>query len=259
MMRTTTKAAPKPARIRGIAMALALSLTATGGLLAPNRADAWFASEVTQILNNISLMTNQLQDYAEYADNLNRWRQQAADMQRQIARLQNMALTLGIRPGQDLREVDENQNVAERCGGFNLSALTQIFNVNGSGDIYQQQKQTCANIQRMENTKYNETVRYLRSFADEANQDFRNLQNASRSSTDPGDLMKALQDSSNTLNKQEMQFKDFQNKMYAYDSYISVQRQNQKLLGQIALKGSRTNQVLGQLGRTAILEAALSN
>ena len=246
-------------RMSGLVLAITLSLTASVGLVVPNRANAWVASEFTQVLNNVSLLTNQLQDYYRYADDAMKWKSQLEEMQKQIAQLQNAALTLGLRPGQDLTPVPLDKNVAERCGGFNLSALTQVFNINGSGDIYQQQKQVCANIQRMENTKYNLTVEYLREYQDRVKDEFKAVSDKAKESKNAGDLVKPMQDALLASQSQKNMTDDYNNRIQSYNSYIDVMRNNQKLLGQIALKGSRTNQVLGQLGRTAILEAALSD
>ncbi len=250
----------KPVRMRGLVLAIAFVATGSTGLLTPQRAEAaWWASEWTQVLNNVSLLTNQMQDYYRYADDALKWKAQLDEMQKQIAQMQNAALTLGLKPGQDLTPVALDKNVAERCGGFSLSALTQIFNVNGSGDIYSQQKQVCANIQRMENTKYNLTVEYLKDYQNKVKDEFKLVSDMAKDSKNAGDLFKPMQDALLASQSQQNTTQDYNNRMQSYNSYIEIMRSNQKLLGQIALKGSRTSQVLGQLGRTAILEAALSD
>lgn len=256
---TTKTQTRKPARMRGLVLAMALTATASGGLFTPNRADAYIASEITQILNNVSLMFSQFQHYYRYADDAAKWQQQMREMQRQISKVQNMAMSLGLKPGQQLTPVDEDFNVAERCGGFSLSSLTQVFNINKSGDIYAQQKQVCTNIQKMENMKFNETVEYLTVYKERAEREMAELNSLNRATEDQGDMLKRIQDSMARLNGNDSYTEHFQNQMEAYDGYIEIMRNNQRMLGQIALKGSKAGNVLGQLGKTAILEAALSD
>lgn len=257
-MNTNLSSTKKMVRAGGLsfAMTLAMAVVGAGGALYSRPAQAIFCPQCSTWFGDVLQWGKEI---ARWGKEANSWKSQVDSLKNQIASVQNMLMTLGLQPGPEMEEVPLNYNVAERCGGFNLSSLTTVFNINGSGDIYQQQKQVCANIQMMQNTKYNETVRFLRTSADEMRNDFNTLRNTQASANNVGNSNKAAQDADAAMYKQEARFKDWQSKMTAYDAYIGTMKENQRLLAQIAMKGSRTNQVLGQIGRTAIMETALSN
>lgn len=242
-----------------LAMTLVLGVVGTGLALVPKPAQAFYCS-------NCSNWFTQIPEYfakiMHYGKEVAAWQQQAADMQQQLASIQNMFMSLGIQSGPEMNEVLLNYNVAERCGGPSMSSLLSSFRLNGNGDIYQQQRQVCANIQMVENTKFNETVRFLRDTHAATQTEFTRLQQMNRSAQNVGNSHKAEQSANEALYAQQARFKDWQSKMTAYDSYINTMRENQKLLAKIAMKGDRSTlatQALGQIGRTAILEAALSD
>lgn len=252
---TTVRTSPrKPHRMFSLSFAMALGLVGVAGVFMPRPAQAIVCA-------NCSTWVADLIEYGQklvrWADDAAKWQQQIQGMQNQIAQIQNMFLSLGIQPGPQMNEVPQNYMVAERCGGITMSSLTQVLNVNGSGDIYQQQKQVCASIQAMQNTKYNETVRFLRDSSTQMQQDFTRLQQQYARATNLGNNTKASQDADAVMTKQKMRFDDWETRMKAYDAYIATMQNQQRLLAQIALKGSRTNQALGQIGRTVILEQAL--
>lgn len=240
------------------AMAATVSLFGAGAALWPRPAQAFFCA-------NCSTWMTQIPEYiakiAHYGKEVASWQQQARDMQQQLASMQNMFMNLGIQPGPQMEEVPLNYNVDKRCGGFSLSSLATVFNIDGSGDIYEQQKQVCASIQMMQNTKYNETVAFLRESYNATRGEFARLQQMHRAANNVGNSDKAAQSASEALYAQEARFKDWQSKMTAYDAYIGTMQENQKLLAQIAMKGDRStfNQALGQIGRTVILEQALQD
>lgn len=257
-MNTNLSSKKKSVRAGGLsfAMTVVIGLVGAAGTFAPRPAQAF-----AFVCANCSNWMTQIPEYgakiAHYGKELSAWRQQIAGMQAQIASIQNMFMTLGIQPGPQMDEVPRNYNVPQRCGGISLSTLTTVFNVNGSGDIYQQQKQVCANIQMMQNDKYNETVRFLRDSYQAVQTDFNMLRQKQASATNVGDSNKVAQDADAAIYKQKARYDDWQSRMIAYDGYIATMRENQKLLAQTALKGSKTNQVLGQIGKTAILVGAL--
>lgn len=258
-MNTNLSSKKKSVRAGGLsfAMTVAIGMVGAGAVMMPRPAQA-----VAFFCANCSNWMTQIPEYAakiaHYGKEVASWQQQARDMQNQIASIQNMFLTLGIQPGPQMDEVPQNYNVPERCGGFSpTSMMSSMFSVDGKGDIYQQQKEVCANIQMMQNTKYNETVRFLRDSYSATQSEFNKLQQMNRSATNLGNNAKASQSANEALYAQEARYKNWQSTMTAIDSYIATMRENQKLLAQTAMKGSKTNQVLGQIGKTAILVGAL--
>lgn len=239
-------------RVQGLSLAIALAIGVAGmaTIFIPRPAQA-FAIVCTNC-------SNWMTQIPEYAAKIAHYKKQVDAMKAQIASIQNMFLSLGIQPGPEMDEVPDNYRVAERCGGFSLSSLSTVLNINGSGDIYEQQKQVCANIQMMQNIKYNHTVKFLRESYYEMRKDFDALQQKQKSARTQGDAIVAAQDADSVFYKQEARYKDWQSKMQAYDSYIAIMQENQKLLAQMALKGTKTGKLLGQIGKTAILEAALN-
>ena len=212
------------------------------------------ATWITQLPEYIA----KIQHYQKEADG---WKAQVQGMTDQIASIRNMFMTLGLQAGPQMDEVPLNYNVAERCGGFSISSFARSqLSISKEGDIYQQQKQVCANIQMMNNVKFNETVKFLRDSNENMQRDFTNLQRQFGSSNNLGNNTKASQDADAALYAQEARFKNWESRMTAYDAYIGTMQENQKLLAQTALKGSKSSpekQFLGQIGKTMILREAL--
>lgn len=217
----------KPARMRGLALVTALALTVIGGLTTPKRAEAWFASEVTQVLNNISLMANQFQDYAAYADDVARWRQQAADMQNLLSKIQNMQLSLGLKDGQEMREIDDPKTfmVRERCGsqyGDGASGVIgSITGVNLNGKVFEDQYKRCAQKQWLQNEKFNIGVRYLKQNMQEMQADFLTSRAQANGSKNLGDGSTVNADGQAMFSKYQMKQQNHQQLMDAYDAAIA--------------------------------------
>jgi hypothetical protein len=157
--------------------------------------------------------------------------------------------------GADLSPVLMNHNVAERCGGFSISNLTKVFNLNGSGNIYEQQKEICANIQMMENMKYNATVEFLSKTAPAMEAELKDLDSRRNSSNENGNVDANTNDALRMSTSMDGRFKVWETQVKSYDAYIQTMQGTQKILAQGALKGK--SGLLGTFVKTAALKGAL--
>lgn len=244
-----------------IALGVTMGLAGAAAMFASPPAHAFFP-----VCANCHTWVTQIVEFAakipKYAQEASNWRTELKGVTDQLAAIDNMLVNLGIQSAPQMDEVPLNYQVAARCGGFSLSSLSRVFSIDKKGDIHQQQKVVCANMQMMRNVQYNETVRFLRDSHEGMQTDFSNLQRQFGSADNLGNNTKASQDAKAAMYAQKARFKSWQAKMKAYGSYITTMQENQKLLAQTALQGSKSSpekQFLGQVGKTMILQEALRN
>jgi hypothetical protein len=242
-------------KLHGLIASMVLALIAGGTALAPVPAHAVFATEATQFLNQINLAIQRAQAYAEYGEEAMRWRQTLAQYQQQLVRIQGIISAFGMPQGPELTPVALNHNVAARCGGFSISSLTKVFNLNGSGNIYDQQKQICANIQMMENMKYNATVEFLEKTASEMKTELQGLDARRGISNENGNIDANTNDAVRMATNMGGKFKVWETQVSSCDAYIETMQETQKILAQGALKGK--SGLLGTFVKTAALKGAL--
>lgn len=242
-------------KFHGLIISMALTLMTSSAALAPFPAHAVFATEFTQIMNQINLAIQRAQAYAEYGEEAMRWRQTLAQYQQQLVRIQGIISAFGMPQGPELTPVALNHNVAARCGGFSISSLTKVFNLNGSGNIYEQQKQICANIQMMENMKYNATVEFLDKTASEMKTELQSLDTRRGISNENGNIDANTNDAVRMNTNMEGKFKVWETQISSCDAYIQTMQETQKILAQGALKGK--SGLLGTFVKTAALKGAL--
>ena len=240
-------------------LSLAIVIVSTSAMLAPRTAQAVFcpqcATEWTQLMNQMNLMIQRAQAYTEYGEQAMRWRQTLAQFQQQLVRIQGIISGFGMPKGPDLVPVALNHNVAARCGGFSISSLTKVFNINGSGNIYEQQKQICANIQMMENMKYNATVEFLDKTASEMMTELKDLDARRGISNENGNVDANTNDAVRMSASMQGKFKVWETQVSSCDAYIETMQETQKILAQSALKGK--SGVLGTFVKTTALKGAL--
>lgn len=207
-------------------------------------------------LNQINTYSARLQDMAEYGETLMRWKRTLEQYQQQLIQIQGVVMGFGLPQGQSITKVPANYMVAERCGGgFNLSNLTKVFQVNPTGNIIEQQKRICASIQQMENAKFNYTVDFFNEYMPKVQAKLDELESRRNSSNDQGNVAAADNDSLRVGNSSEANFQTWQANIQAYDSYIAGMENNQRLLAKAAMKGKQS--VLGTLIKTTALKGAL--
>ena len=239
----------------------AISLTVT--LAAGSSSTQASGIPVVDVANTLQAMLNQIntytavgQDMAEYGEQLMRWKRTLEQYQQQLIQIQGVVMAFGLPPGQPLTKVPDNYMVAERCGGgFNLSNLTQVFQINPTGNIIDQQKQLCANIQRMQNTKFNYTVDFFTQYAPKLQNELEAAGARRNSSNTQGNVAAADNDALRIGNTADANFQTWQANVQAYDSYIASMENNQRILAKAAMKGKES--LLGTMIKTATLKGAL--
>lgn len=242
-------------------LSMALVLSAISIFLIPKNAEAFAcancASEWTQIMNNIQLYTQKINSATEYTEQVQRWQKTLQHHQQQLVKIQGLVTTLGMEKGLSMQEVDaETYQVAERCGGgLNVQALTQVFNIDGAGDVYKQQKQICANIQRAQNMKYNVTVRYMRDTIPKLESMLREMEKERNKDNNQGTVEATTSKAAQISTDLDLRYNNWQSQVQTYDAYTQSMTETQKLLAQNALKGKQG--ILGTVVKTASLKAAL--
>lgn len=258
-------ASPKRKTIKTTGLSLAMTLAIGVGLgaaLTPRPAHAVFASEVTQVLNNISLLLNQIQDYTAYGEDITRWKQQAEDMRNQLMSLASLVNSFGMPTSSagQLSQVDPAQMVRDRCGqgGSVMSRLLGNFSLNPQGDIAAQQVQLCSAITTLEAYQYNESVSFINDTFPKLQKDLQDIERKRNEYKDKPNVTASLQsDALQTMGKYESSFDQWQTRIGVYDKSIQGLKAQQRTLTQIALTGSRNSGVVGQVGKTLILKEAL--
>ena len=248
-------AAKSTKKLHGLITSMALVLIAGGTALAPVPANAVFATEATQFMNQLNLAIQRAQAYAEYGEQAMRWRHTLTQLQQQLVRMQGIISGFGMPKGPELTPVILSYNVADRCGGFSISSLTKVFSLDGKGNIYEQQKQICANIQMMENMKYNATVEFLNKTAPEMEAELKGLDARRNSSNENGNVDASTNDAVRMTASMDGKFKVWETQINTYDAYIESMQGTQKILAQGALKGK--SGMLGTFVKTAALKGAL--
>lgn len=244
------------------AMTVAIGIAGAGIALTPRPAQAVFASEPTQILNNISLLLNQIQDYTAYGEDVIRWRQQAQDMQKQLNSLMSLVSSFGMPASStgQLTKADPNKVVRDRCGdgGSVMSNLLGSFSLNPDGDIAAQQTRLCAAITTMETYQYNESVDFINITLPQIEADLKQIEATRNSNTSSSGATEGLNvDATKFLAKYQSQFDMFKTRMNIYNESADGLRAQQRVLTTIALRGKRGTNMVGQLGKTLILKQAL--
>lgn len=211
---------------------------------------------IQSTLNQINTYSARFQDMAEYGETLMRWRRTLEQYQQQLIQIQGVVMSFGLPQGQPVTKVPANYMVAERCGGgFNLSNLTKVFQVNPTGNIIEQQKQICASIQQMENARFNYTVDFFNEYMPKVQAKLDELESRRNSSNEEGNVAAADNDSLRVGNSSDANFQTWQANIQAYDSYIAGMEKNQRLLARKAMKGNQG--LLGTLIKTTALKGAL--
>lgn len=238
-------------------MALAAAVTLSLGLATPvHNAHAIFSDVPHIIVQGVEF----IQQAGRWGKTIQQYKQAYDNYMAQLKSLQNMFISLGLKPGQPLKKIPEDHNVEQRCGSggsFSLASLVKkVFTIDPNGDIQKQQREICASIQMMQNTKFNLTVDFLNEHAEQSTQEFNDFSARASQVVNPGDSDTVAQDAANMEAAQRTRMENFQNKIRAYDSYIEIMRENQRLLAQSALK-PRSKKLIGTLVGTASLQVAL--
>lgn len=252
----TTKQPAIKALVAGMVFAAAV---AAGNANATGMPVLDISNLLQNLMNQINTYSARFQDVAEYGQTATRWTSTLNHYRQQLVQIQGIMSNIGLPQGQSITKVDADYLVAERCnggqGGFSFASLTQQFSLNPSGDLIQQQRQICANIQRMQNAKFNYTVDFFKDYAPKLQDELTQLGSQRNASNDQGNVAASDNDALRVSNDVDVKFQTWQATLHAYDSYIVSMEENQRVLAKVALKGREGP--LGTLVKTATLKAAL--
>lgn len=185
------------------------------------------------------------------------WKQTWDHYLQQLVMMKGLTMSMGLEKGVNLEPVDENTYmVAERCGsGFSLGSLTKMISFNSSGNIYEQQKQICGNIQRVQNMKYNLTVKFMKDNVPKMEDMLKEIENERNANNNQGTVEGTTSKSAQMNNSLALNFQNYQSQVATYDAYVETLEGTQRTLAQGALKGKQG--MLGTFVKTAALKTAL--
>lgn len=238
-------------------LAIALILATGIALSAPPATAQWVVTDPTHTLQNVlTQLRNIAAQAAEYQQQYARWMQTYTHYQQQLVQMSGIVRSFGLPTSQSLTEVDADYLVADRCGGgFSMTtALRAILPVR-SGDYVTQQRENCAQIQRIRNAKYNETVRFLRDTVPAMQADMRRIESMRSQNNNNGTVDAAAEASMQVMANLETQMQAWNARMQSYDSFIVMLEDSQRQLARMALNGERNP--IGTVVKTAALKAAL--
>lgn len=213
-------------------------------------------TQFNTLLTQINTYLQQLQAHTEYGMQAQRWYQTYQHYQQQLVRMHGLIKSFGLPANQELREVDPNYLVADRCGGsFSLSGALYAIAPKRDGDYVAQQRSICAQIQRLQNIKYNETVRFLKLTVPAMEAQVKQVEEMRRTDNSNGTVDASTNAAVKTLADLESQMQSWSARMNSYDQYIGTLKETQRQIAQIALKGERN--AVGTIVKTSALKAAL--
>lgn len=242
------------------ALSLAIALAAGGAALVPAPAQAFVcancASEWTQIMNQMQLLSQKIQDAGEYTETAMRWKRQLDHYQQQLVKLKHTLMGFSMPNSLSMEPIEDNYMVSERCGGgFSLVSVVQGFSLNPNGNIVEQRKTICASIQIAQNRKYNETISFVKKTLPELEAALKNTHDRRDSSEDQGVAQAAQYDAISYSNTFDTRYRAWQITIQTYDGYIASMEDKQRSLTQLGLKGE--DNPLGTIVKTAALKTAL--
>lgn len=238
------------------------SLGSAGAMLAlvalaqPARAQ-WIVNDPPhQIQNIITQLRGIAKDSSEYQQQYQRWMQTYAHYQQQLIKMQGLMKSFQLPAGRPMKEVDPDHLVAERCGGgFSLAGALTTLAPARQGDYIAQQRSICAEMQRIRNRKFNETVRFTRDTVPRMQRDANRAQEVRQSSTTQGDNEAAAQMAVQTMSQVGSDMAAWGARMDGYDQLLGILQDTQKQLAQMALDGNKDP--IGTLVKTGALQGAL--
>lgn len=253
-------------RVRSLcATALVVMVAAVG--VAPRRAQAQMAtvesgpSLFSHIMNQLNTLTQRLQDSTAYVEEKARWASTWSHYYQQVARFMSQVSSPTLQNTVAFQEVPMDYGVAERCGGtggfsFSLSSLANTLLPGPNADIVASQKKICAQIQMLENQKFNVTVRYFKQVAPILKRDLDAITAQRKANNEQGTLQAISEASDRLQNQQQTSGAELENQLKSCDQLIAVLTETQKNLARQALNG-KPDTAIGTLVKTATLEAAL--
>ena len=252
----TVRAANRPSH--RLALPLAAALTLALGLSAPVHQARATGMPVFDASSLIQMVIDYQAKLSQWYTTVEQYQKEVASFQAQIAQITNIAYAMGIKPGQSLEPVADDYLVTERCGaGKGVLGSLNPLKFGANDDLQEQQLALCASIQMMHNRKYNDTVKFLADNQKEMVKELNQFNAQAATANNLGNSSKSAQSGVSLTAAQQGRINNYQTQMQAYDSYIDSLENTQRVLAKSALKGKKSNQLIGTLVKTATLKTAL--
>lgn len=234
----------------GVVLSLAMAFSSTVGATGVPVYDGanWFENWWSKI-----------ESAAEYAKDELRWAEQLKRYTDALVTIQGTINSFGLPAGAPLTTVPDDYMVAETCGAADLSlgGLFSRFVYQPEGDWKAQQRTICASIRTMRNRKYNESIEFAGGTMAQMQAALDRINKLRQASKLLGNVTATDSESLRTANDISVKTQQWETRMQAYDAYISVMEENQKVVAMGALKG-KSNRLARDLVKTAALKTALS-
>lgn len=214
---------------------------------------------LTNKSTTVNTLTQRIQSYAEFAKNAQRWKATWDHYYQQIARFMSVVRNPALSQQMKFDPVDPMFGVEERCGGsggFSMATLASMAIPPSEDNVPAAQQRVCAQIQMLENAKYNATVAYFKEIAPSLEQDLRKIDAQRKTNNEQGTVAAITEASSRLSNQMRLSGEKLEKQMAGTDAMITALTKRQQTLAVKALKGQ--NPVLGTLVKTATLKAALA-
>ncbi|MGN6153507.1 MAG: hypothetical protein ACTHOH_16110 [Lysobacteraceae bacterium] len=212
---------------------------------------------VGDIVFDPTAVAKQIQEFGEQAK---RWRATAEQYRMQLVNLSQMNFGASRLTSQDgnLPTVDPDYGVDDACRRKNRSVVDELLSLmrpDPNQEILDQQIDICRRLVRAENTRYNETVRYLNSL-NRRQQDIQAL-DARRASVgkEPGKLQALSYDVERYQQAAKMDLDNWQATIVAYNNYIEQLNKYQQRLAMRALRGKQPDVVTAAVQGVLLHEA----
>ncbi|WP_462116077.1 hypothetical protein [Lysobacter xanthus] len=212
-------------------------------------------------MNQYNTLTTQMQAYFEYGQQAARWKATWDHYYQQVARFMSLVRSPTLSNKVSFEPVPMDFGVQERCGGtggfsFSVSSLANTMVPDLKGNIRDNQRKLCAQIQMLENQKYNATVRYFKEVAPTLKEDMEAISEKRRENNEQGTLAAIAEASARLQTQQETSGKELDNQVNSCDRLIATLTAMQQNLARQALNGA-PDTAIGTMVKTATLEAAL--
>lgn len=212
---------------------------------------------IGDIVFDPTAVAKQIEEFREQAQ---RWKATAEQYRMQLISVSalNFDQTKLTSKNGALPTVDPDYGIEDACrkkDGDVIGELLSLLRPDPNQEILDQQLEICRRIVRAENTKYNETVRYLNSLASRQ-RDIAGLdQRRSDVGKEPGKLQALSYDISRYEQSAKMDMDNWQATIVAYDSYIDQLNKYQQRLASRALRGKQPDVVTAAVQGVLLHEA----
>lgn len=252
------RARPIAARLAALTLAVSMVLAAPAPATVPVVEVG--LNTINSTLTELNTVTQQVQAAVEYGENKMRWLNTLENWRQRLAQYKQIIASPLLPKGVQLKEVEPDWNVYERCGintRFSLGGVLEAIGLDFGGDLAAQQKNICMTIQLLENQRYNDTVKVVDKTMPDVRSMLMEIQKIRlRFTKEEGALQEVAANSTLSTTFMDAEFKAWDSKMKTYEQQIEALKRQQQLIAERALKGEKT--MLGSAVKTAALKAALS-